>query len=227
MKRKFQIGLIVISIFIISLIGINSKYLIQTFVNTDEIVIVIDPGHGGVDPGKVGVNNEIEKEINLEISRKLANYLEYQGITVIMTRDEDIGLYSEGSKNKKREDLNNRVKLINNSKANLAISIHQNSFSQEKYKGAQSFYYKSSKEGEKLASYIQESIKMFVDSSNNRKIKPNDSYFLLKQSSCPTVIIECGFLSNYEEAKKLSEENYQDKIAWAIYIGISAYLDNI
>jgi N-acetylmuramoyl-L-alanine amidase len=144
-----------------------------------------------------------------------------------MTRTEDVGLYSSSSKNKKREDLRNRVKVINNSNPELVVSIHQNSFSQEKYKGAQTFYYASSEKSQQLAKYIQNSIKIFTDIENRRKIKPNKSYYLLKQSKTPIVIVECGFLSNYGEAKKLEDEEYQDKIAWAIYIGISAYINNI
>jgi N-acetylmuramoyl-L-alanine amidase len=228
MKNKKKILIVIVALTIITIIGINSNNIISTFIITDEkVVVVIDPGHGGIDPGKVSVTGANEKDINLDISKKLAKYLEYQGITVVMTRTEDVGLYSSSSKNKKREDLRNRVKVINNSNPELVVSIHQNSFSQEKYKGAQTFYYASSEKSQQLAKYIQNSIKIFTDIENRRKIKPNKSYYLLKQSKTPIVIVECGFLSNYGEAKKLEDEEYQDKIAWAIYIGISAYINNI
>lgn len=186
-------------------------------------VVVIDPGHGGIDPGKVGEQGWDEKDINLQIALILQQYLEQSGASVWMTRTEDRGLYKENDTNKKRADLKKRVQMINDLDADIAISIHQNSFSQKQYKGAQVFYYTSSEEGKYLAELIQQELISFVDPSNNRAIKANDSYYLLKQSLRPTVIVECGFLSNPEEERKLNDEKYQQKIAWGIYMGIMKY----
>ncbi len=188
------------------------------------ITIVIDPGHGGRDPGKVGVNYALEKDINLKISLKLKKLLEEKGYQIIMTREEDIGLYSEGDANKKRSDLNRRIKTINDSDAKFALSIHQNSFTQEYVKGAQVFYHGESVEGKKLAEILQEQIKETIKDGNHRKAKANQSYYMLKKTKCPLVIVECGYLSNHGEAALLITEEYQDKMAEAISLGVQEYL---
>ncbi len=191
---------------------------------SSSITIVIDPGHGGRDPGKVGVNSALEKDINLSISLKLRDILEEEGITVILTREEDIGLYEETDSNKKRADMNKRIDLINSSDATLAISIHQNSFTQESIKGAQVFYHAQSDEGRKLALIIQEQLKKTLQDGNHRKAKANDNYFMLKKTTIPLVIVECGYLSNREEAEFLVNEESQDKVALAICNGLLEYL---
>ncbi|PKM95376.1 MAG: N-acetylmuramoyl-L-alanine amidase CwlD [Firmicutes bacterium HGW-Firmicutes-1] len=191
------------------------------------LVIVIDPGHGGNDPGKVGTNDALEKDINLSIAIKLKSYLEMQGITVIMTRETDDALYKEGVKNKKKSDLQERVRLCNESDAALVISIHQNSYQTENCRGAQVFYFDESTEGKDLAGYIQQSMALNVDAENNREIKANSSYFLLKETAVTTVIVECGFLSNPAEADLLINEEYQTKIAYGIHAGVVAYLEKM
>lgn len=190
-----------------------------------KITIVIDPGHGGRDPGKVGVNGALEKDINLEISLKLKKLLEQNNFNVIMTREEDIGLYSETDSNKKRTDLNNRINIINSSEAAFAVSIHQNSFGEEYVKGAQAFYHAESAEGKKLAEILQEQIKETIKDGNHRRAKSNTSYFMLKKTACPLVIVECGYLSNYNEASLLVKGDYQEKMAWAIHLGIMKYMN--
>lgn len=216
---------LIVLIFLIATILYANK-VINVFSSVeDKNIIVVDAGHGGFDPGKVGVNGELEKDINLSIAIKLKDYLEYSGAHVIMTREDDKGLYSESSSNKKREDMNKRKEIINSSGGDILVSIHQNSFPQEKYKGAQVFYFDSSDNGKTLAQCIQQEIKTFVDNGNNRQIKDSDSYFILKQTNIPGVIVECGFLSNYKEAELLTTDVYQDKIAWAICIGIMKFLD--
>ena len=187
--------------------------------------VVIDAGHGGRDSGKVGVNGAIEKDINLEIAKKLKVFLEAQDVEVIMTRDTDRGLYSENASNKKVEDMKKRLVIIESAAADIAVSIHQNSFPQESVRGAQVFYYKSSKEGKKLSEILQARLIAGVDSANKRLAKGNDSYFLLTKTSIPLAIIECGFLSNETEAENLSDDYYQEKLAWAIHIGIMQYLN--
>lgn len=193
--------------------------------NSEKKVIVLDPGHGGFDPGKVGINGVYEKDINLSIAEKLRICLEEKGIETIMTRNDDSALYSETDTNKKKADMKKRVEIINQDSVLLAISIHQNSFSQESSRGAQVFYHVNSEEGKNLATILQEKIKEYIKDENKRVAKSNDSYYMLKQTNCPLVIVECGFLSNYEEANLLSNEVYQEKIAQAICLGILDYLD--
>lgn len=190
-----------------------------------KITIVIDPGHGGRDPGKVGVNGTLEKGINLSIALKLKDLLEQNDINVIMTRTEDEGLYSESDSNKKRADLNNRISIINSSDAIFSVSIHQNSFSQENVKGAQVFYYAESEQGMALAMTLQKQLKETIKDGNHRMAKSNTNYYMLKHTTCPLVIVECGYLSNRTEAALLLDENYQEKMAWAIHLGIMKYLN--
>ena len=186
--------------------------------NKDGVLIVLDSGHGGKDPGKIGVNNALEKEVNLKIANKVKSYLKKQGYTVIMTRESDAGLADS-----KVEDLKARVALINEKKPVIAVSIHQNSYSEESIHGAQVFYYTHSKNGEKAAKILQEAM-LAVDSDNTRQAKENDTYYLLKKTQIPTVIVECGFLSNQKEAGLLVTEEYQEKMAQAVAKGIEEYI---
>ena len=188
-------------------------------------LVVIDPGHGGVDPGMLGVNNTVEKEINLQISYKLKEKMEEHGIHVLLTRETDDGLYEESDRNKKIADMKKRCGIIAKSNADVVISIHQNSFSDSAVCGGQVFYYKHSVEGQKLAQCIQDAFKEQVDETNDRKIKPNDSYYMLIHTPCPTAIVECGFITNYDEAALLVTEEYQEKVAQAITSGVVRYME--
>ncbi len=193
--------------------------------DSKKLTVIIDPGHGGFDPGKVGVTGVLEKDINLIIAHKLKVFLEENDINVIMTRDTDEGLYSEGDSNKKATDMRKRVEMINSSDAVLAVSIHQNSFTQESIKGAQVFYYTNSQEGKTFAKIMQEQLKKTIKDGNKREAKSNDSYYMLKKTECPLVIVECGYLSNYNESKLLVDDTYQEKLAWAIHLGIMTYIN--
>ncbi len=185
--------------------------------------IVIDAGHGGVDPGKVGVNQELEKDINLSIAKKLKKKLEKAGYIVIMTREEDIGLYEETDSNKKMADMKKRCALVTESDADILVSIHQNSYQSETVKGAQVFYYEKSEQGKLLGEKIQSSMIETLDTANKRKAKANRDYYLLLHVDCPAVIVECGFMSNWEEAQLLNEEDYQEKIAQSIEKAVVNY----
>lgn len=187
--------------------------------------IVIDSGHGFFDGGKIGVSGTEEKKINLAISQKLKSYLEQQGFEVRMTREDDKTLYDGQRPTDKKEDMRKRVALMNAEGCILAVSIHQNSFTEERYKGAQVFYYKPSEGSRKLAEAIQQSLIEFQNPDNTRQAKANEDYYLLRKETAPTVICECGFLSNAEEEALLKSEAYQDKTAWAISIGIMRYLN--
>lgn len=188
--------------------------------------IVVDAGHGGMDPGKVGILGHLEKDINLAIAKRVKYIFETQGFQVVMTRESDDGLYQESDREKKKADLINRMKIINESGAVLCVSVHQNSYTAESVTGAQVFYYKESEESKKLATLIREQILSQVDTTNQREIKGNSSYYILKKAQIPLAIVECGFLSNEEESKKLSNKMYQDKLAVAIYHGVVGYLEN-
>ncbi|MCH5260464.1 MAG: N-acetylmuramoyl-L-alanine amidase [Lachnospiraceae bacterium] len=192
----------------------------------DRPCVVIDAGHGGKDPGKVGIDGSLEKDINLQIALKLQKFLEMQDVEVILTRDSDTGLYDENTSNKKVQDMKNRVALIEEKKPALTVSIHQNSYHEEYVHGAQVFYYTGSEKSKELAQRIQQVMALELDRDNARQAKANDSYYLLKKTSSPIVIVECGFLSNYEEAQKLSSDLYQEKVAWAIHLAIMQWLNS-
>lgn len=181
--------------------------------------ILIDPGHGGIDGGAQAKDGTCEKDINLSISLKLKKYLESKKYKVIMTRQEDKGLYTESGKirKKKLEDLENRCKIKLNSNCDLFVSIHLNMFPQSQYYGAQ-VWYGDNKESERLAGIIQRNIINDLDKNNKRKEKPaKNAYKILRYGKdIPSVIVECGFLSNDAERQKLKDVNYQQKIAESI-----------
>lgn len=187
--------------------------------------VVIDAGHGGDDPGKVGINGANEKDVNLQIAMLLKQYLEANDIRVVMTREDNDGLYDPEAPNKKVQDMKNRIALIDEVSPALTVSIHQNSYPEEYVHGAQVFYYTGSTQGQMLAESIQKQLIAKADPENKRQIKANDSYYLLKKTGIPIVIVECGFLSNSNEAEKLCTPQYQDRIAWAIHMGILQFLN--
>ena len=190
-------------------------------------VVVIDAGHGGNDPGKIGVDGSLEKDINLKIARKVKAYLEASDVQVVLTREDDQGLYTEKDSKKKMADMNRRCQIINETSPALTVSIHQNSYPEEYVHGAQVFYYNGSSGGKQLAGLIQTQLVQDLDPENHRQIKPNDSYYLLKKTKGTIVIVECGFLSNAAEAGKLCDEAYQDRVAWSIHKGILQYINGI
>ena len=189
-----------------------------------QTTVIIDAGHGADDSGKVGVNNALEKDVNLEIAKYIKKNLENENIKVVMTREDDKALYKQTDSNKKLADMKRRIQIMTDCNADIAVSIHQNSYTQEAVKGPQVFYYKDSLDGKKLAEYIQSSFDMVIGEENTRVIKPNGEYYLLVHSPMPLVICECGFLSNWEEAKKLVTPEYQKEIAKAVASGIMEYL---
>lgn len=199
---------------------------IHTSAGGDVPVVVVDAGHGGRDPGKVGVGGIQEKDLNLEIAQKVQKELEEAGCTVVMTREKDSGLYSEDAQNKQVEDLQKRCDLIHETKPACVVSIHQNSYPEESVCGAQTFYYEHSAEGKALAEAIQASLIENADPENRRQAKSNTTYYLLKKTDAPLTIVECGFLSNPDEAQLLGQEEYQQKIAHAVAEGVKTYLDN-
>ena len=190
-----------------------------------KLKVVIDPGHGGNDPGGIGVSGVLEKDVNLSVALFLKANLESQGMEVIMTRDTDKALYSsESSTNKKKEDLAKRIEIITETNPDFVLCIHQNIFTDAKYSGAQVFYYQESEEIARLAACLLAQLIAGVDPDNTRVPKSNMNYYMLKNSPVPIVIVECGFLTNAEEEAKLGTEEYQRKLAWNIYLGTMQYL---
>lgn len=187
-------------------------------------LIVVDAGHGGSDPGMIGVWGLEEKGINLAIAVKLKASLESRGFTVVMTREEDVGLYEENAHNKKAQDLQKRISLIKETKPLLSVSIHQNSYGDSAVYGPQVFYYADSPDGEALAKVLQEKLNTGLAVERPRAAKGNTSYYLLKRSPAILNIVECGFLTNPDEAALLQTEEYQQKVADAVAAGICEYL---
>lgn len=189
-------------------------------------VILIDPGHGDFDSGAISKSGLLEKDVNLSISLKLKNELNKKGYLVLMTRETDKGLYSnEGSlRGKKYDDLNTRCKMKNESNCDMFISIHQNFFKDGSCKGAQVWYSKC-EESKILSKIIMKNFKTDLDEKNHREEKParNDYKILRCYYNIPSVIVECGFLTNYNDEKKLKDEKYQQKIAESLAKSVSEY----
>ena len=194
-----------------------SQLVTSENVQAKKVVVVIDAGHGGHDPGKVGVNDALEKDINLQIAEKVKKYLEKNEIEVVMTRKDDV------MEDTKLEDMKKRVALINKTKPVITVSIHQNSYSDPNVKGAQVFFFTGSEVSKEAASLMQEELRK-IDSENIRQIKGNNEFYMLKKTEVPTIIVECGFLSNPGEAEKLVSEEYQEQMAQAICSGIMTWL---
>lgn len=184
--------------------------------------IVIDPGHGGVDGGSVGVSGQDENYLNLEYSLCLKEILTDAGVNVIMTRTNLNGLYSIFSENKKLDDMKKRKDIVTKSKADMVLSIHMNSFPLKSARGAQVFYKKDSVSGEKLAENIQE---VFIKTLPNAKPEPAvGDYYMLNEFEIPSVIIECGYISNEEEEQLILQEDYKKLVCLSIFAGVLKFL---
>lgn len=192
--------------------------------NLSQKTVIIDAGHGFPDGGAVSQSGIKESEINLEIAKRLKKLLSKNKVRVIMTRNDKNSL-STSETNNKRDDLNKRTHIRENSNADLFISIHLNHFSESKYRGAQVFYSENNPENKELAQGIQTKLIELADPENTRSIKSTNSIYILKDSSIPSVLAECGFLSNPEEALLLTTPEYQDKIAKALHLGIMDYFE--
>ena len=235
--NKKRISLIVTSIFlsilIFTLITDKSsnydKYISTVSLPVSGKVIVVDAGHGVPDEGAESSNGTTEAETNLKIALKLQNLLEQSGSTVILTRSDENAIYdldSKTLKQKKISDIHNRVKIGNESQADIFVSIHLNKIPQPQYDGWQTFYREGNEESAKLAKQIQENLNKTIDKENNRVAKTIDNIYIIKHVEIPITIVECGFLSNPEEEKKLLDDEYQNKLAWGIYNGIINYFYN-
>lgn len=233
-KRGLK-ALKVISVLLI--IVIFASVIVKGYDSTDtEIsstptrVIVIDAGHGGEDPGAIGVDGVYEKDLNLSIAMTLGEELKSKGYTVVYTRTEDKMLYlpEENVKGmRKISDLKNRCKITAEYENCIMISIHMNSYGASKYSGLQVYYANQNEGSEALASKIQAAVRNDVQPSNHRQIKNGSALYLLENASGTPVLIECGFLSNSEECQKLSQKEYQKQLSFAIICGIIEYINEI
>lgn len=228
--RKKRITLIVLSVFLSILVFTlvnDRKELVPTVsLPISGKTIVIDAGHGKPDEGAQSSTGTTEAATNLKIALKLQNLLEQSGTTVILTRSDENAIYdidAKTLKQKKISDIHNRVKIGNESSADLFVSIHLNKIPQQQYDGWQTFYKQGSEEGKKLAVSIQNNLNEAIQKENNRVAKIIDNIYIIKHVEIPITIVECGFLSNPTEEKKLLEDEYQNRLAWGIYNGIIDY----
>lgn len=192
----------------------------------ERLTVIIDAGHGGEDPGAID-NGVKEKDLNLTVAKKLGAFLTLSDVDVVYTRTTDTLLYGAGQeKSKKQYDLKNRVAIAEKYDNAVLISIHMNKFTVKSCKGLQTFYCKKSEESKALAEYVQTASKL-LQPFNDRAIKDeNGTIYLLENTSKPAVLIECGFISNEEEAKLLQNDEYQNKLAFSIFSGISNWISS-
>ena len=189
-------------------------------------VIILDAGHGTPDEGAESNNGVLEAPINLQITLKIQKLLESSGSTVILTRSDENSIYEIDAKTiaqKKVSDIHNRVKIGNNSSADVFVSIHLNKISQTQYSGWQTFYKNNDDNSKKLATSIQNSLNNTISNNNERIPHTLSSVYIMKKVEIPITIVECGFLSNPEDEVKLQTDEYQEKLAWGIYNGIMDY----
>ena len=227
-KRRWIFFIALILIITLFVIRLEGKSVPTFYLPVTNKVVAIDAGHGGMDPGAIGSLENTEAEVNLQIALKLRKLIEQNGGIVILTREDEKGLYTEKTptvRGKKNEDLKNRKTLVNDSEPDIFISIHLNSFPQEKYYGAQTFYKKGCEESEKLAKIIQDELRNSLDKKNKREPQPRDTLYLIREVEKPSVLVEAGFLSNNKEEQLLNDSKYQEQIAWGIYIGIIKYFN--
>ncbi len=218
MTAFFAISISLFCIFFASLGSSN-----QTFADGEKLAVVIDAGHGGIDAGCQGSFLKLkESDVNLAVAKKLGALFQNAGFKVIFTRTTDEGLYGAVQKGFKERDLNNRVKIINESNCDILISVHMNKYSSPTRRGAQVFYSKSLEDNQILARSIQKNLNAMEEAQRSCDILVGD-YFLLNYSKIPSVIVECGFLSNQEEEYLLSTSVYQEEIAYAIFLGAVEY----
>ncbi len=220
MKRKLLSAAVLAGILALLLIGAQrSIRMVHRVENPPLPVIVIDPGHGSSDGGTTGINGAVEKEINLSIAKKLRLILQVLGYDVVLTREDDNSIADS-----KLADMRLRLSIANTYPDGLFLSIHQNAYPDSTERGAQVFYNETIGGSKELATLITDNFKQYLDPDNRRKIKPGgDQYMLLKQTVVPSVLVECGFLSNREEADLLVSEEYQLKLALCIAVSILQY----
>lgn len=229
-KWKWCLVYVAMTVMVLSMVGVTCRtvtVMSENRMKERRAVILIDPGHGGEDGGAVSVTGRAESVYNLEISKRLRDLLRLLGYETRMTRDSDISIYTKGETlaQKKVSDLKERVRIINSTDNVLLLSIHQNFFPEERFSGPQVFYGES-QGSEKMAKHLQELLVTELDPDSHRSAKRSSGVYLMEQITCPGVLIECGFLSNYQEEAALRDSTYQKKLSAVIAVGTCQYLSN-
>ena len=232
-KRLIFINFVIVSSIFYFGITQNSNLLLKndslkqvSSIPVSTHTIILDAGHGYPDGGAVGTDGSIESDLNLNIVLKLQTLLESSNCNVILTRSDENGIYettADSKKKKKISDMENRVKIANNSNAELFLSIHQNKLPQSQYSGFQTFFKNKDETSKQIAENIQTSLDNFIKKEKSRNIKSISGIYLTKNVDIPLVIVECGFLSNEQENKLLQTDEYQNELAWSIFIGVMDY----
>lgn len=229
-KNRLIFGFLILSLVVFVCGALKSAVFsnTETFLPSEGRTIIIDAGHGAPDGGAVGNSGVQEKDLNLSVALTLQKFLEAGGTEIVLTRSDDNGIYdvSGSIKSKKVSDIKNREKLMEEVDADAFISIHMNKFTEPQYSGPQVFYSTNDESGELLAKCVQRNLIAALNPVSEREVKEAyDSIYLLKNATIPAILIECGFLSNAQEEKKLLDENYQKQLAWAVYCGIIEYFN--
>lgn len=192
--------------------------------------VIVDAGHGGDDGGAIGIDGTVEKDINLDIALKLEKILKFYGFNVIMTRTQDVMTCDDGLdslRKRKISDIHNRFELMRKNPDAIFISVHQNKFEDSSQHGTQVFYSGNDERSKELAEAIQTSVTLTLQQKNDRVVKKSGSgIYLLYHAKIPAVLVECGFISNSDEVKKLKDESYRMKLAILIVDGLLKYLSN-
>lgn len=228
-KKKIRIAILSVFAIILAVAMFNDK---REDVPTVSLpvsgkIIVIDAGHGKPDEGAQSSRGTTEAETNLKIALKLQNLLEQSGSSVVLTRSDENAIYdldAKTLKEKKISDIHNRVKIGNENSADIFVSIHLNKIPQNQYWGWQCFYNQNEK-SKILAENLQNNLNEAIQKENKRIAMKLDTVYIMKNVEIPISIVECGFLSNEEEEKRLQEDDYQNRLAWGIYNGIMDYFN--
>jgi N-acetylmuramoyl-L-alanine amidase len=232
-KKRFGIisTILLISLFVFVFQVASSKQTVQTVsLPVSNKVIVLDAGHGKPDEGAQSSNGTTEAETNLKITLKVQSLLEQSGATVVLTRSDENAIYDLDKttlRQKKISDIHNRVKIGNESSADIFVSIHLNKISQQQYYGWQCFYKQNDEKSTALAKSLQENLNDSIQKENKRVSMKLDNVYIIKHVEIPISIVECGFLSNPEEETQLLSDDYQNRLAWGIYNGIMDYFYNM
>ncbi|HKL74188.1 MAG TPA: N-acetylmuramoyl-L-alanine amidase [Clostridia bacterium] len=228
MKKKTLFTIIAIILLVVVALSISATYASkQTASPIDAKVIVLDAGHGGVDKGVVSKNGTKESEFNLKMTFLVRDMLKEAGFKVVLTRENEEGLYGDATKHRKRADMVARKKIIQKNNPDIIISIHANKYPSGDRRGAQVFFDEYNEKGKILAKNIQANVNLLNKEYVNRDFSAlSGDYFLLKCSKAPSVIMECGFLSNQEDEKLLADNAYCQRMAFCIYGGIVSFFEN-
>ena len=222
----FIIMFILISTFTYSINTKKKNTISTSSLPVSNKVVILDAGHGKPDEGASSNLGTTEESINLKITKKVQNLLEQSGSTVILTRSDENGIYDQDEnslRNKKVSDIKNRVKIGNESSADIFVSIHLNKIEQSQYYGWQTFFKTNNEQSKKLAQNIQQSLNESIQKENKRESLKISGKYIIDHVEIPISIVECGFLSNPEEEKLLQQDEYQSRLAWGIYTGIMNY----